>query len=194
MSDFSKFRAGQQALIINSIVGIVENDEHWGNGQADLCRQCVEAMTCIGDGYVFVFKDTVAATYFAAYLACLIEALVAHKCVPVSFHFRMGIHVGEVFTFYDPGRSNWNDVGDGINGGQRVIGTIGKEADDVVFVSGQVREELTARSGGDGDVGRTLASLHNRGRRADKHGVMRRVYEMNHTGLASQDLPPCERE
>jgi class 3 adenylate cyclase len=188
VSDFSKFRAGQQALVINSLVGIVANDELWGNGLAERCREGIEAMMCIGDGYIFVFKDTEEATYFAAYLACLIEALVARKRVPVNFHFRMGLHVGEAYTFYDPGRKDWNYIGDGINGGQRVLGTIGKEADDVVFVSGQVREALLAGWTGDGDTRRILSNLHNRGRRADKHGKWWRVYEMNHTDLTGEEL------
>ena len=77
-------------------------------------------MLCIGDGYIFVFDDSVSATYFAAFLAQLVESMISNKRI-VEFHFRMGVHVGKVFGFYDIGRDGWNYVGDGINGGNRVL-------------------------------------------------------------------------
>lgn len=56
---------------------------------------------CIGDGYIFVFREAMEATYFAAYLAHLIEVMVANRQLPVNFHFRMGVHVGPVYTFWE---------------------------------------------------------------------------------------------
>ena len=49
---------------------------------------------------------------------------------------------GPVYTFWDTGRGAWNYIGEGINGGNRVLGVIGKDQDDVVFVSAEVRQEL----------------------------------------------------
>src|SRR5262249_29440945 len=124
VSDFSQHRSGQQGLIINSLNSIVRKEEYWSAALARHSRQGLEAQLCIGDGYIFVFKDSMNATYFAACLAQLIEVLVAHNQLPVIFHFRMGVHVGLVHCFWDWGRDNWNYIGDGINGGQRVLATI----------------------------------------------------------------------
>jgi hypothetical protein len=94
-----------------------------------------------------------------------------------EFHFRMGLHVGPVRWFWDPRYQRWNYVGQGINGGNRVLSAIGKETDDVVFVSGDVRAAIRAEQ-----VGSTLPKfMHNRGRRADKHNRLWRVYELNHS-------------
>jgi len=40
----------------------------------------------------------------------------AKDLLHVDFHFRIGVHVGDVYSFYDPGRKDWNYIGDGING------------------------------------------------------------------------------
>jgi hypothetical protein len=79
VSDFSKYPPGQEVLIINSIVGIVEHPDYWSALLAYEARNSVEAMLCIGDGYIFVIKNPVLATFFAAYLARLTEILVARK-------------------------------------------------------------------------------------------------------------------
>jgi class 3 adenylate cyclase len=150
--------------VINSIVGIVGQQSLWAGGPGKALA-ALEARMCIGDGYIFVLKDPMHAVYFAAYLAHLIEVLVARKITPVEFHFRMGVHVGPVYCFWDPGRENWNYIGDGINGGQRVLGAIGKETDDVLFISVQVRQALTASDKGDSPYRQILAALQNRGRR-----------------------------
>jgi class 3 adenylate cyclase len=183
VSDYSKYPPGQQVLVINSIVRIVKEFDFWNMGCAIEAYQAVDGMICIGDGYIFVIKDPVTAAYFAAHLAYLIEALVARRHLPVPFHFRMGAHRGPVYSFWDPGRNNWNYIGEGINGGQRVLSAIGKDADDVLFVSGQMREALTAQDNGYSPCRQILSALHNRGRRADKHGNLWRVYEVNHTDL-----------
>src|SRR5439155_21171504 len=99
-------------------------------------RQGLEAQICIGDGYIYVFSEPDRAAYFAGCLAYLIELQVARERLPIDFHFRIGVHVGPVFCFWDPDRDKWNYIGDGINGGQRVLAAIGKEKDDVVYVSG----------------------------------------------------------
>jgi class 3 adenylate cyclase len=183
VSDFSRYLPGQQMLIINSIVQVVGSHEYWNLGSAIAAHEGVESMICIGDGYIFVLSDPVLAAYFAAYLANLIERFVAQKRLPVEFHFRMGVHRGPVYSFWDPGRNDWNYIGDGINGGQRVLSAIGKDTDDVLFMSGQMRQALTAQNDGSSPCHQILAALHNRCRKADKHGSLWRVYEVNHTEL-----------
>jgi class 3 adenylate cyclase len=182
VSDFSKFPPGQQALVIDTIIHIVQHQPFW---TADIFR-CFEAMLCIGDGYIFVIRDAVQATRFAANLAHVVETVVAKGEMPVDFHFRMGVHSGPVYSFWDVGRNGWNYAGTGINGGNRVLSAIGKDTDDVLFVSDAVRQQImastikTARS--------LIEHMQNRGRRADKHGNLWRVYEVNHTSAAP--LPP----
>jgi hypothetical protein len=204
VSDFSLQRPGQQALIIRSIISMARNWKYWRTGFALAAFQAVEAMLCIGDGYIFVLKDPKHATYFAAYLANMIEARVARRREPVDFHFRMGVHFGPVYCFWDWGRGgpeetkkpivdtatnqrnergDWNYIGEGINGGQRVLGAAGKETDDVVFLSGQVKRELKAHNDGTLPCTSILGSLVNRGRHIDKHGGHWRLYELNHTQL-----------
>jgi class 3 adenylate cyclase len=189
VSDFSKLPPGQEVLVINSLVRIVQNSEWW-QGRARALYKCFEAMLCIGDGFIFAFKPpSVAATYFAAYLAQLVEVAVAKHLVPVDFHFRMGVHVGEVYSFWDVGRQGWNYIGDGINGGNRVLAAIGKDTDDVLFVSSQVRQAMIGETSKFEFAPTVIAHLHNRGRRADKHGNPWRVYEVSHTALCHSDLP-----
>jgi class 3 adenylate cyclase len=188
VSDFSKYSAGQEAIIINSRVGTVNDCTLWG-GEIGHLHRGYEALLCIGDGYIFVFRRPVNATYFAAHLAHLIEVLVANGDLPVGFHFRTGVHVGPVYTFWDPGRKDWNYIGEGINGGSRVLGAVGKEQDDVVFVSGQVRQAILAAQREFPQAPRILSCLQNRGRKADKHGNPWRVYELNHTALCGNDVP-----
>jgi hypothetical protein len=210
VSDFSLQRPGQQSLIIRSLISMARNWKYWRNGFALAAYQAVEAMLCIGDGYIFVLKDPKNAAYFAAYMANLIEVRVARRSEPVDFHFRMGIHFGPVYCFWDWGRGgpedanqplvradtmernergDWNFIGDGINGGQRVLGAAGKDTDDVLFISGQVKRELTAADDGTLPCRAILDSLVNRGRRSDKHGRYWRLYELNHTQLCGKEMP-----
>lgn len=190
ISDFSKNAAGRQALIVNSLVRAVNTEEWWMGQEFPNVFQAFEAMLCIGDGYIFVFEDALIGTYFAAYLAGLLETLVAKKQLPVDFHFRMGVHEGPVYTFWDPGRKDWNYIGDGINGGSRVLAAVGKESDDVMYVSGQVRESIMARQmGTDPTYSKLLECMLNRGRKNDKHGHPWRVYEVSHTTLVMKSLP-----
>ena len=171
ISDFSKMATGTQMLVINALVRIASGIQaNWNEGGA-------EAQLCIGDGYIYVWKDPGHAARFAANLAVQIERDVAAKSVP-EFHFRIGVHVGPVRCFWDPGRKDWNYVGEGINGGNRVLSAIGKDTDDVVFFSGELRSAIA--------TSRTMAAelvkdLHNRGRRKDKHDRYWRVYELNHS-------------
>jgi hypothetical protein len=210
VSDFSQQRPGQQALIINSIIKLVRDWRYWNFGPAFLAWKDLEAMLCIGDGYIFVLKDAVHATYFAAHLAELLEVRVARRLEPVDFHFRMGVHIGPVYCFWDWGRGgrdhsprgedpgkqlerkelgDWNYIGDGINGGQRVLAAVGKETDDTVFISGEVKRALTARDDDAAPCRAILDSLINRGRREDKHKRPWRVYEVNHGALCGGQLP-----
>ena len=121
----------------------------------------------------------------------------------------MGVHVGEVYCFWDLGRGqqrnsddektddektddeirgDWNYIGDGINGGNRVLSAIGKGTDDVLFISGAVRKKLMD-SPFTNDKKDLIDNLHNRGRRKDKHGKPWRVYEVNHTAAKWARIP-----
>jgi class 3 adenylate cyclase len=191
ISDFSKFRPGQQVLMVNGLGGLARRHDFWkGDAHAEAAVADLEAMLCIGDGYIFVFKDPVHATYFAAHLGSLIELLQAKLLLPVEIHFRMGVHVGPVYYFWDVGRNDWNYIGEGINGGQRVMSVIGRDTDDVIFVSSRVRQALLSASDGEGAglPRRILANTQNRGRRQDKQGNAWRVYEVNHASLISDSL------
>ena len=169
---------------MNVLMWITQDEKLWNYQSAHEVRIKHEAMLCIGDGYIFVFRNAIDATYYASHIANVIERLVAIGGMPVDFHFRMGVHVGRVYCFWDIGRNNWNYIGDGINGGNRVLSAIGKETDDVIFISADVRQEIMAQDVETEPYKRTLANLQNRGRRNDKHGRPWRVYEVNHTSVA----------
>jgi class 3 adenylate cyclase len=189
ISDFSGFRPGQQSLMVTALAGVVHRRDFWtGQPLVERALGDLEAMLCVGDGYIFVFRDSANATYFAAHMASLLEILVARTLVPVEIHFRMGVHVGPVYCFWDPGRNGWNYIGEGINGGQRVLSVIGRETDDVLFISSRVRQELLASSDEDGPARLILSNVQNKGRRRDKHGNPWRVYEVNHTNLMSEHV------
>ena len=145
-------------------------------------------MLCIGDGYIFVFTTAFDATVFTAFLAHLVEERRARRSLPVDFHFRMGIHFGEVYRFWDFGRSDWNYVGEGINGGSPVLEVVGKQTDDVVFVSSDVRDEIYAERDRRHRLipDSLLDAMDNRGRREDKHHKPWRVYELNHTAFITR--------
>jgi class 3 adenylate cyclase len=119
----------------------------------------------------------------------LVEVLVANRWLPVDFHFRMGIHCGPVYTFWDQGRNGWNYIGEGINGGNRVLSAMGKEYDDTLYISAEVRQRLMATVDQFHSRAHILKHLHSRGRRLDKHGRSWRVYEVNHSAVCSDDLP-----
>lgn len=174
VSDFSKLGSGVQLLVVLALIRLAKATQ-------TVVRVSAEAQLCIGDGYIFVFKNAVTATFFASPLALAIEHAVAEGAVP-DFHFRIGVHAGPVRCFWDPGRNDWNYVGDGINGAQRVLGAIGKETDDVVYVSAQVRQHILRSRWSD----QVLATLDNKGRKADKHGNAWRVYQVNHTSFSAE--------
>jgi class 3 adenylate cyclase len=189
ISDFSSFRPGRQVLMADGLARIARRHDFWdGDPRAERALADLETMLCIGDGYIFVFKDSAHATYFAAHLAALIELLGAKSLLPTEIHFRMGVHVGPVYCFWDLGRNDWNYIGEGINGGQRVMGVIGRETDDVVFISTRVRQDLFASSDEEGPARLILSNTQNRGRRQDKQGQPWRVYEVNHANLISDAL------
>ena len=127
-----------------------------------------------------MFRHAFNAVQFAAQLARLIDVFVAKDLVPVRFHFRMGIHTGLVYGFWDPGRNGWNYIGDAINGGNRVLAAVGKETDDVVYISDEVRIEIMKESDATSLYRTYLSNLTNRGRHKDKHGNPWRVYELNY--------------
>lgn len=183
VSDFSEENPIVQLSIINTLLRIVKDRALWFGSSSETLRT-LESMICIGDGYIFVFRSAEDATGFAAVLADLIEGLVAKSQCP-EFHFRMGVHCGSVRFFWDdgPGRKNWNYVGEGINDASRVLSAIGRDKDDVVFVSAEVRAEIRKVTEAQHED-RYLSFMQNRGRRKDKHGKMRRVFELDHTGLA----------
>jgi class 3 adenylate cyclase len=192
VSDFSAHEGGQGLLVINSIIQLTGDPVRWHSYLGRLAQQSVEAKLCIGDGYIFVLTDPAAAVAFAACLAVLVELAVAGGAAPVEFHFRIGVHYGPVYCFWDPGRGkdgHWNYTGDGINGGKRVIDAIGKDQDDVVFISDQVRREVRKGHPAATLTTQILEALNNRGRRLDKHGTYWRVYEVDHTKLTSGYIP-----
>jgi class 3 adenylate cyclase len=189
ISDFSRYRPGQQVLMANGLARMARLHDFWdGDPLAQRAQADLETTLCIGDGYIFVFKDSTHATFFAAHLAALIELLGAKALFPVEIHFRMGVHVGPVYCFWDRGRNDWNYIGEGINGGQRVMSVIGRETDDVVFISSRVRQDLLASNEQEGPARLILANAQNRGRRHDKQGNPWRVYEINHANLISDSL------
>lgn len=181
ISDYSTYPAGQQALMVAALPRLV--------AAARDCRQkeCTgdpERIFCSGDGYIFMFPDSTSAAWFAAQLANRIDTAVVPKDVPVEIHYRMGVHVGEVFPFEEaPGK--WNFAGDGINGGKRVIDAIGRDADDLIFISEEVRKAVTDKLEHPRAHSDILANLVNRGRRKDKHKRTWRVYELNHRNAVS---------
>lgn len=183
ISDFSRFEPGEQALVINTLGWLSRLPSDSASGYELKAAKDIESILCIGDGYIYCFKSSLHAAYFAARLANHIESHVARK-VGIEFHFRMGVHVGDVFRFWDIGRDRWNYVGDGINGGNRILSAIGKDMDDVVFVSNKVRDQLLSLELSDEyPCNYLLSALQNRGRKSDKHGRMWRVYELHHTDI-----------
>jgi len=189
VSAFSKYAPGQEALIINTLVRLVNEPRYWNSSVVGAVLQTKEAALCIGDGYIYAFTDALDAAVFAGWLAELIQQLVAWRRrlgpvgLPVAFHFRMGVHYGPVYRFWDPGRENWNYIGEGINGGNRVLSVIDKKYDDIVFISDEVVEEFIARGSLSGLHASVRNCLENRGREEDKHGKPWRVYLLNHTKL-----------
>ncbi|KAF0247032.1 MAG: hypothetical protein FD180_149 [Planctomycetota bacterium] len=183
ISDYSTYPPGQQALIVASLTKLVEAAQRRQHKES---TGTPERAICSGDGYIFLFLDPGEATWFAAQLATEIEHAVAKKSVPVEFHFRMGIHIGEVFPFEEAGQpSKWNYAGDGINGGRRVLDAIGPDADDLVFLSGEVLKAIRAESDSVTSYSEILDYLVNRGRKKDKHGRAWRVFELNHRDAAA---------
>jgi class 3 adenylate cyclase len=194
VSGFSKYPPGQEALVINSLVNLTGYSDYWQYGAAGAALNSMEAQLCIGDGYIYVFPDALKATLFAAYMAELIEQLVGLReqmrgyGLPVEFHFRMGVHYGPVYRFWDPGRNCWNYIGDGINGGNRVLSVIDKKYDDIVFVSDAVANEFIAQHPGTEPYSQVRNCMENRGRQDDKHGKPWRVFLLNHTQLCEPIL------
>ncbi|MGD0464826.1 MAG: hypothetical protein ABSB74_20265 [Tepidisphaeraceae bacterium] len=189
VSGFSQHPVVDQLLIINSLIQITTDDRFWrlATEAAMTARKDQEANLCIGDGYIFVFRKPWSAVYFAAHLAALIESMVAHGLL-VDFHFRMSVNTGPVYRFWDkwgagPTDGRWNYVGRGITDGERVLSAIGKEKDDVVFLSADTRTRIMGAQSPDFPMyARDIPSyLQNRGRQEDKHKTFRRLYELNHT-------------
>jgi hypothetical protein len=190
ISDFSTNPPGRQAVIINSLVKIVNDASLWPDHAREAfggrASDGLEASLCRGDGYIFVFNLPNQGAYFSAFLAGLIYGLVAIEVIP-EFHFRIGVHTGPVRRFWDQcgvGNGRWNYVGAGINEAERVLSAI-KDKDDVVFISAETCKRIRA----DRLAWNVLSQwLENRGRLADKHSVLRRVYEVNHNGWVGHDL------
>jgi hypothetical protein len=191
ISRFSKFPPGQEALIINTLVGLLNEPRWWSNHEPAEALNSMEAQLCIGDGYIYVFPDPLKATLFAGWLAELIQQLVPRRTamgsrgLAVAFHFRMGVHYGAVYRFWDPGRRDWNYIGDGINGGNRVLSVIDKKFDDILFVSDAVVDEFIARAPHQGLYANVRECLDSRGCQEDKHGRGWRVFVLNHTRLCA---------
>jgi hypothetical protein len=202
VSGFSKHPLKQQVLIINSLVNLTNGSDYWPRATAAfMAREQREASLCIGDGYIFVFRNAPSgayfAAYFAAYLAQLIETLIA-KGKLLEFHFRISVHVGPVFRFWDrwgerAEHGRWNYVGRGITEGERVLSAIGTDRDDIVFVSAETRRRIVAALSGP-ESSQILSHLQNRGRQKDKHEQFRRLYEVNHTAWVGRAIDRLPRE
>ena len=188
VSDFSGYPPAQQVLVINTINSIVDYPPYWDAPGAGEASQSLETRLCIGDGYIFVFKDPLKATFFAAYLAELIQQLSAlrermgPRGIPIEFHFRMAVHCGPVYRFFDPGRKDWNFIGEGINGGNRVLNVIEKSYDDVLYVSDQIVRAARSQPANP-PFTEIRSHLESRGRRKDKHDKPWRVFLLNHDRL-----------
>ncbi|HYG77126.1 MAG TPA: adenylate/guanylate cyclase domain-containing protein [Planctomycetota bacterium] len=182
ISDFSRNTPILQALIINSMIDLVRL--HGGDR--------IEARMCIGDGYIYVFEESWRAALFGTLLARAIQGNVALGNVPETFHFRIGIHCGEVFCFWDfdpfSKTGRWNYIGDGINGGQRVMAAMGKSLDDAIFISGQVADRLRAETAEKYVAKTILAALENKGRHEDKHKNPWRIYQIDHDKIPENML------
>jgi hypothetical protein len=185
ISDFSKLTPPVQQLAVAGLVGLVgDRQPRIATGLGGY-RESLETSLCIGDGFIYVLRGEVDAVFFAAFLARRIQEKVARRRVTPfpDLHFRCAVDTGPVRRFYDPGRGTANFVGQGINDGSRVLGAIGKERDDIVFVSGRVYEKLMGREQYIDGVQEILVNLVNEGRKPDKHKNLHRVYSLNHLGL-----------
>lgn len=190
VSDFSLNPPVHQALIVNRLNEIVRGPD-WELPNLTQ-EQHLEMRFCLGDGYIYVFRQPFTATFFAAKLAHLIDTSIAEK-TGLELHYRIGVHVGEVFSIWDPGRKDWNYIGTGINGATRILQAIGKELDDVVYVSGALRDQFLGSNVpplAEAHNGTSLSAvirdcMDNRGRKRDKHKEIWRVYQLNHTRIAT---------
>ena len=187
VSDFSKHDPKHQALIINSIVRLMLT------GKLAAIEPKIEARLCIGDGFIFVLKEPEHAVMLASELACKIQTGVASQTLPIEFHFRMSVHCGDVYCFHDEGRKGWNYIGEGINGGQRVLAAIGKNLDDVIFISDQLAQRLRDQQSKNKSETQILEYMDNRGRKSDKHGKQWRVYQLNHERYSREQEFPTVR-
>jgi hypothetical protein len=179
VADFSTNPPARQLLILNSLLRARD-----GINRSEITGD-LEATLCIGDGYIFVFKTALWATWFAAFLAVAIEEQVSSGDAP-DYHFRASVHWGSVYRFRD-GTGAWNYIGEGSIGGQRVLECAGKAVDDVVHISGETRAQLLAQS--QTQTGKhcstILSALINRGRHEAKHQRKYRIYELPHFQLKS---------
>jgi hypothetical protein len=125
-------------------------------------------------------------------VADLIERLIASDRL-IEFHFRISVHVGPVYRFWDRfagggKEGRWNYIGEGITEGERVLSAIGKDKDDIVYLSASTRKKIRAEREHNSPYNAT-PWLQNRGRQEDKHKKLRGVYEINHTGWMEAYAP-----
>lgn len=193
ISDFSKFTPSDQMHAITSLGRILRIRHFAGQNRTDGLEPgpLLESAICIGDGYILVFRDAHDAVFNSCLLACAIEELTSRGEV-LDFHFRIGINTGEVLRFWDDvpsGVPRWNYVGVGITNAQRVLDAMGKDQDDVVYVSASTR--AAARKSKINERNPIDGFLTNRGRREDKHRQMQRIYEANHSAwILANGLSP----
>jgi len=186
ISDFSRHTPMQQSMLIRSLLETVESPRFRDEYSRSIAHfDDREDAICIGDGYIYVFKNALSASWFAASLAAVLRTRAARKDLPIEVHFRIGLNHGPVYHFWDPGRGasgGWNYIGDGINGGRRVLEVIDKSVDDVVWLSGSVLDEVM-RAPLLKPVDLILNNLITKGRREDKHGKPYRVFELPYLHL-----------
>lgn len=187
---FSKKKPNEQAEIIRTVVQLRRNESLWprhdfqhlpGNTLKSL-----EAELCIGDGYIYVFTKAFDATLFACHLATLIEFMQLRDEFPYPFKFKCGVHVGSVERFYDPGRHDWNYVGEGINGVNRVLSVIPGSLANAIYLSSAVRATFLRRTD---ELAMALKdNISNEGQLEDKHGIEWHVFSVNHTDVYESNI------
>jgi hypothetical protein len=195
ISDFSENEPFEQRLMVPALNWAAEIAKvHWEkHGQStNIEASGPEAKLCIGDGYIYAFVHPLDAFAFTCILAYVLDVSCAFGCLPKDIHFRAGLHSGDVYTFWDGGRENWNYLGSGINGAARVLAAVGKEIDDVVFVSHETRKLLQASADGFDPASQmkqaAVSAMKNRGRKKDKHDNPWRVYEVDASSFIQDGL------
>jgi class 3 adenylate cyclase len=190
VSEFSRGSTEDQLMMLRVLHHALTSTFAWLRPSMAYAAKSAEANICTGDGYIYVFEDAWDAAVFAASLASTLENYLAEKGV-APVHFRIGVHTGPVRWFWAVGvngQGSWNYVGDGINDARRVIEAIGKDKDDVVYLSAECRAAMRQHISENDDEDDGVSYTFNRGRHRDKHKKPHRLYELDHVRWAREKL------